>query len=96
MDGALPTSPKPDRRPRQLRRSHASGLKPTEPVDLIHSMECLQYLQEPLRFLPLTTNGCAPGRAVIEWTLPENPPAMNGTVAQVHMALLSIEEWTEG
>ena len=25
--------------------------KPPEPVDLIHSMECLYYLEEPLRFL---------------------------------------------
>ena len=74
--------------------------KPTEPVDLIHSMECLYYLQEPLAFLrTLHDEWMRPGgRAVIgvdHYT--ENPASHDwGPSLNVHMALLSIEEWTEG
>ena len=74
--------------------------KPSKPVDLIHSMECLYYLEEPLKFLQtLHDEWMRPGgRAVIgldHYT--ENPSSHDwGPSLNVHMALLSIEEWVEG
>ena len=74
--------------------------KPSEPVDLIHSMECLYYLEEPLRFLhTLHHEWMRPGgRAVIgvdHYT--ENAASHDwGPSLNVHMAMLSIEEWVEG
>ena len=74
--------------------------KPSKPVDLIHSMECLYYLEEPLVFLQtLHDEWMRPGgRAVIgldHYT--ENPASHDwGPSLNVHMALLSIEEWVEG
>lgn len=74
--------------------------KPSEPVDLVHSMECLYYLKHPLMFLQtLHDEWMRPGgRAVIgvdHYT--ENPASHDwGPSLNVHMALLSIDEWVEG
>ena len=68
--------------------------------DVAFSMECLYYLQEPLAFLrALHDEWMRPGgRAVIgvdHYT--ENPASHDwGPSLNVHMALLSIEEWIEG
>ena len=74
--------------------------RPSEPVDLIHSMECLYYLEDPVRFLhTLHDEWMRPGgRAVIgvdHYT--ENAASHDwGPSLNVHMAMLSIEEWVEG
>ena len=74
--------------------------KPSKPVDLIHSMECLYYLQEPLMFLQTLHDEwmCPGGRAVIGLDhYKENPASHDwGPSLNVHMALLSIDEWVEG
>ena len=74
--------------------------KPDDAVDLVHTMECLYYLDDPLGFLfTLHDDWMKPGgRLVIgvdHYT--ENPASHDwGPSLNVHMALLSIEEWTEG
>ena len=74
--------------------------KPDNAVDLVHTMECLYYLDDPLGFLTtLHDDWMKPGgRLVIgvdHYT--ENPASHDwGPSLNVHMALLSIEEWTEG
>ena len=74
--------------------------KPDEPFDLIHTMECLYYLEDPLAFLhTMHDEWMKPGgRLVIgvdHYT--ENPSSHDwGPSLNVHMALLSIAEWTAG
>ena len=74
--------------------------KPDDAVDLIHTMECLYYLDDPLDFLiTLHDDWIKPGgRLVIgvdHYT--ENPASHDwGPSLNVHMALLSIKEWTDG
>jgi len=73
---------------------------PEEPVDLIHTMECLYYLSEPLSFLKtLHDTWMKPGGRLVIGVdhYVENPSSHDwGPSLNVHMALLSIEEWTEG
>ena len=74
--------------------------KPDDAVDLVHTMECLYYLDDPLGFLfTLHDDWIKPGgRLVIgvdHYT--ENPASHDwGPSLNVHMALLSIKEWTDG
>ena len=74
--------------------------KPDKPVDLVHTMECLYYLEDPLAFLhTMHDEWMNPGgRLVIgvdHYT--ENPSSHDwGPSLNVHMALLSIDEWTAG
>ena len=74
--------------------------KPDDAVDLVHTMECLYYLDDPLGFLfTLHDDWMKPGgRLVIgvdHYT--ENPASHDwGPSLNVHMALLSIEEGTDG
>ena len=74
--------------------------RPDNAVDLVHTMECLYYLDDPLGFLiTLHDDWMKPGgRLVIgvdHYT--ENPASHDwGPSLNVHMALLSIEEWTDG
>ena len=73
---------------------------PGAPYDLIHTMECLYYLEDPLGFLQTLHD---------EWMLPggrlvigvdhytENPASHDwGPSLNVHMALLSMDDWTSG
>lgn len=73
---------------------------PAEPVDLIHTMECLYYLTEPLVFLrTLHDTWMKPGGKIVIGVdhYAENPASHDwGPSLNVHMALLSIEQWTEG
>ena len=74
--------------------------KPSEAVDLIHTMECLYYLEDPLGFLhTLHNDWLRPGGRMVIGVdhYQENPSSHDwGPSLNVHMALLSIEEWTEG
>ena len=74
--------------------------KPSEAVDLIHTMECLYYLEDPLGFLHVLHDvWLRPGgRMVIGIDhYQENASSHDwGPSLNVHMALLSIAEWTEG
>jgi len=74
--------------------------KPSEAVDLIHTMECLYYLDEPLEFLhTLHNDWLRPGGRMVIGVdhYQENPSSHDwGPSLNVHMALLSIEEWTDG
>ena len=73
---------------------------PGAPYDLIHTMECLYYLEDPLGFLQtLHDEWLRPGgRLVIgvdHYT--ENPASHDwGPSLNVHMALLSMDDWTSG
>ena len=73
---------------------------PRAPYDLVHTMECLYYLEDPLGFLQTLHD---------EWMLPggrlvigvdhytENPASHDwGPSLNVHMALLSMDDWTSG
>ena len=74
--------------------------KPDNAVDLVHSMECLYYLDDPLGFLVILHDDWMKpgGRLVIgvdHYT--ENPASHDwGPSLNVHMALMSIKEWTDG
>ena len=73
---------------------------PSEPVDLSPPLECLSYLAEPLLFLttrhaPWLKPGGQSGSGVDHYL--ENPSSHDwGPSLNVHMALLSIEQWCEG
>jgi len=73
---------------------------PGVPYDLVHTMECLYYLEDPLGFLQtLHDEWMRPGgRLVIgvdHYT--ENPASHDwGPSLNVHMALLSMDDWTSG
>lgn len=73
---------------------------PGAPYDLVHTMECLYYLEDPLGFLQtLHDEWMRPGgRLVIgvdHYT--ENPASHDwGPSLNVHMALLSMDDWTSG
>lgn len=74
--------------------------RPEQPVDLIHSMECLYYLHDPLTFLGelkqyWITSG---GKIVIGVDhYAENPSSLDwGNSLQVHMTTLGIEAWIHG
>ena len=73
---------------------------PGAPYDLVHTMECLYYLEDPLGFLQtLHDEWMHPGgRLVIgvdHYT--ENPASHDwGPSLNVHMALLSMDDWTSG
>jgi len=73
---------------------------PDQPVDLIHSMECLYYLHDPLTFLKtLHQSWMKPGGRIVIGVdhYLENPSSHDwGPSLNVHMALLSIEEWKDG
>ena len=73
---------------------------PGAPYDLVHTMECLYYLEDPLGFLQTLHD---------EWMLPggrlvigvdhytENPASHDwGPSLNVHMALLSMDDWASG
>ena len=73
---------------------------PGAPYDLVHTMECLYYLEDPLGFLQTLHD---------EWMLPggrlvigvdhytENPASHDwGPSLNVHMALLSMDDWVSG
>ncbi len=74
--------------------------KPSKAVDLIHTMECLYYLQDPLGFLQtLHTEWLLPGGRIVIGVdhYQENASSHEwGPSLNVHMALLSIAEWTDG
>ena len=74
--------------------------RPAEPVDLVHSMECLYYLQDPIEFLhTLHNDWVAPGGRVVIGVdhYEENPLSHDwGPSLNVHMALLPIKRWKEG
>ena len=73
---------------------------PGAPYDLVHTMECLYYLEDPLGFLQtLHDEWMRPGgRLVIgvdHYT--ENPASHDwGPSLNVHMALLSMDDWVSG
>ena len=73
---------------------------PGAPYDLVHTMECLYYLEDPLGFLQtLHDEWMRPGgRLVIgvdHYT--ENPASHDwGPSLNVHMALLSMDDWASG
>ena len=73
---------------------------PGAPYDLVHTMECLYYLEDPLGFLQtLHDEWLRPGgRLVIgvdHYT--ENPASHDwGPSLNVHMALLSMDDWVSG
>ena len=73
---------------------------PGAPYDLVHTMECLYYPEDPLGFLQtLHDEWMRPGgRLVIgvdHYT--ENPASHDwGPSLNVHMALLSMDDWTSG
>lgn len=73
---------------------------PSEPVDLIHTMEFLYYLSEPLDFLKtIHDTWMNPGGRIVIGVdhYLENPSSHDwGPSLNVHMALLSIEQWSEG
>ena len=74
--------------------------KPDDAVDLVHTMECLYYLDDPLGFLfTLHDDWMKPGGRLVIGVdhYKENPASHDwGPSLNVHMALLSIEEWTDG
>ena len=73
---------------------------PGAPYDLVHTMECLYYLEDPLGFLQtLHDEWMRPGgRLVIgvdHYT--ENPASHDwGPSLNVHLAILSMDDWTSG
>ena len=74
--------------------------KPDDAVDSIHTMECLYYLDDPLDFLfTLHDDWIKPGGRLVIGVdhYKENPASHDwGPSLNVHMALLSIKEWTDG
>ncbi|MAF93223.1 nodulation protein S NodS [Candidatus Woesearchaeota archaeon] len=73
---------------------------PDKPVDLIHTMECLYYLDDPLTFLKtLHDTWIKPGGRIVIGVdhYVENPSSHDwGPSLNVHMALLSINQWADG
>ena len=73
---------------------------PGAPYDLVHTMECLYYLEDPLGFLQTLHDewmrpGGRLGIGVDHYT--ENPASHDwGPSLNVHMALLSMDDWTSG
>ena len=74
--------------------------KPSEAVDLIHTMECLYYLNDPLGFLhTLHNDWLRPGGRMVIGVdhYQENPSSHDrGPSLNVHMALLSMNEGLKG
>jgi trans-aconitate methyltransferase len=73
---------------------------PSEPVDLVHTMECLYYLHDPLAFLvDVNERWMKPGGKIVIGVdhYLENPSSLDwGVSLQVHMTTLSIEAWKQG
>jgi trans-aconitate methyltransferase len=73
---------------------------PDEPVNLIHTMEVLYYLQDPLSFLRTVHDSwlLPGGRIVIGVDHYEENPASHdwGPSLNVHMTTLSIDAWAKG
>ena len=74
--------------------------RPAEPVDMVHTMECLYYLERPLAFLKTLHDAwMKPGGRIVIGVdhYLENPSSHDwGPSLNVHMALLSMEQWSEG
>ena len=74
--------------------------KPQQPVDVIHSMECLYYLHQPLEFLQMIHDDWMnpAGKLVIGMDHYEENPASHDwpDSLNVHMTTLSIQTWVEG
>ena len=74
--------------------------KPEHPVDLIHSMECLYYLKQPLEFLRNVHDDWmkSGGKMVIGMDhYEENPDSHDWPQSlNVHMTTLSIDAWVKG
>ena len=74
--------------------------RPDEPVDLLHTMEVLYYLDEPRQFLTvLHDHWLRPGGRIVIGVdhYVENPSSHDwGPSLNVHMALLTIDEWKQG
>lgn len=74
--------------------------KPEQPVDLVHSMECLYYLHDPLNFLQIIHDDWmrAEGKLVIGMDHYEENPASHDwpKSLNVHMTTLSIQAWLQG
>ena len=73
---------------------------PEDPVDLLHTMEVLYYLERPMEFLKILHDRWLKpgGRLVIGVDhYVENPSSHDwGPSLNIHMALLTIEEWKKG
>ena len=73
---------------------------PGAPYDLVHTMECLYYLEDPLGFLQtLHDEWMRPGGRLVIGVdhYMENPASHDwGPSLNVHMALLSMDDWTSG
>ncbi len=73
---------------------------PSKPVDLVHTMECLYYLEEPLPFLKTIHDAWMNpgGRLVIgvDHYLENEASHDWGVSLHVHMSTLSIEAWKQG
>ncbi len=73
---------------------------PGAPYDLVHTMECLYYLEDPLGFLQtLHDEWMRPGGRLVIGVdhYKENPASHDwGPSLNVHMALLSMDDWTSG
>jgi len=74
--------------------------RPDEPVDLLHTMEVLYYLDDPRQFLTvLYEHWLKPGGRIVIGVdhYFENPSSHDwGPSLNVHMALLTIDEWKKG
>ena len=74
--------------------------RPPSPVDLVHTMECLYYLHDPLAFLvDVNERWMKPGGKIVIGVdhYLENPSSLDwGVSLQVHMTTLSIEAWKQG
>ena len=73
---------------------------PGAPYDLVHTMECLYYLEDPLGFLQtLHDEWMRPGGRLVIGVdhYMENPASHDwGPSLNVHMALLSMDDWASG
>ena len=73
---------------------------PNQPVDLVHTMECLYYLHDPLAFLKTVHQSwMKPGGRIVIGVdhYLENPSSHDwGTSLNVHMTLMSMDEWKNG
>ena len=74
--------------------------RPSKPVDLLHTMEVLYYLDKPRPFLTvLHDQWLKPGGRIVIGVdhYFENPSSHDwGPSLNVHMALLTIDEWKQG
>ena len=74
--------------------------KPEQPVDLVHSMECLYYLHDPLSFLKtLHADWLNSGGSIVIGVdhYLENPSSHDWPDSlNVHMTTLSIDQWRKG